>query len=314
MAMEDVAMRPDELEGEEELIPHQGLDKDDSEYHVFGKRFSRRKRYEKCKDGDLVILFGGYEMVLQVLLEPNGRTQTRNGMFLHNEIIGRYFGSRILDTSRSKWMVVLKLCPELISISLNHRTQILYQADISLICVLLDVSPGKNIIEAGTGSGSLTVALSRSANPGGKIYTFEYDQKRYLESIQDFEKYGITNVVCQHRDVCKDGFISPLLDISETRIHGVFLDLPSPWTAIRHADQVLQKGSGIVVFSPCIEQVSKNCTELNSLKYIHIRTFEVLYKPWGIVRGSSKKFPTKGLRYQLPMRGHTGYLSFAIKS
>ncbi|OII75412.1 GCD14 RNA methylase [Cryptosporidium ubiquitum] len=282
--------------------------------NIVVKGCTRKRRYEKCKNGDLVVLFGGYEMVMQILLEQNGKTQTRNGVFLHNEIIGRHFGSRIFDTSKSKWMVVLKLCPELISISLNHRTQILYQADISLICVLLDASPGKNIIEAGTGSGSLTVSLSRSTNPGGTIYTFEYDQKRHLESIQDFQKYGISNIVCQHRDVCKDGFISPLLDITKITIHGVFLDLPSPWIAIKHADQVLQKGASIVIFSPCIEQVSKNCNELNSLKYIHIRTFEVLYKPWGIVRGSSKKFPKKGLRYQLPMRGHTGYLSFAIKS
>ncbi|CUV06235.1 unnamed protein product [Cryptosporidium hominis] len=282
--------------------------------NVVNKSYAQRRRYEMCKNGDLVVLFGGYEMVIQVFLEQNGRTQTRNGVFLHNEIIGKNFGSRIFDTSKSKWMVVLKLSPELISISLNHRTQILYQADISLICVLLDASPGKNIIEAGTGSGSLTVSLCRSTNPGGAVYTFEYDQKRHLESIQDFQKYGISNVVCQHRDVCKDGFISPLLDITKTTIHGIFLDLPSPWIAIKHADQVLQKGASIVIFSPCIEQVSKNCNELNLLKYIHIRTFEVLYKPWGIVRGSSKKFPTKGLRYQLPMRGHTGYLSFAIKS
>ncbi|KAF7458970.1 putative tRNA (adenine-N(1)-)-methyltransferase catalytic subunit [Cryptosporidium felis] len=271
------------------------------------------RAFRKCKSGELVILFGGYEMVLQVILEPNARTQTRNGVFLHNDIIGGHFGKRIFDTSKSKWMVVLKPTPELISVSLNHRTQILYQADISLICVLLDVSPGKNIIEAGTGSGSLTTSLSRSAFPGGTIFTFEYDKKRHLESIQDFRRYGISNVVCQHQDVCKNGFVSPLLDPKVVTIHGVFLDLPSPWTAIKHADQVIQKGAKLVIFSPCIEQVSKNCLELNSLKYIHIRTFEVLYKPWGIVRGSSRKFPTKGLRYQLPMRGHTGYLTFAIK-
>lgn len=295
-------------------VPLEDSEENFGEDDMLRKVCARRKRYEKCKNGDLVVLFGGYEMVIQVLLEQNGITQTRNGVFPHNNIIGKHFGSRIFDTSKSKWMVVLKPCPELISISLNHRTQILYQADISLICVLLDVSPGKNIIEAGTGSGSLTVSLSRSANPGGTIYTYEYDQKRHLESIQDFQKYGISNVICQHRDVCKDGFISPSLDITKTTIHGVFLDLPSPWIAIKYADQILQKGASIVIFSPCIEQVSKNCNELNSLKYIHIRTLEVLYKPWGIVRGSSKKFPTKGLRYQLPMRGHTGYLSFAIKS
>ncbi|OII78285.1 tRNA methyltransferase catalytic subunit [Cryptosporidium andersoni] len=269
------------------------------------------KKYERCKEGDLIILFGGYETILQVKLEANKRVQTKSGVFLHNDIIGSIYGSRVWDISKCKWMAILKLSPEFISQSLRYRTQIIYQADISLIIVLLDTSPGKRIIEAGTGSASLTVSLARSTAPNGTIFTFEYDKERYEEAVKDFEKYQICNVVCEHRDVCSFGFKNQ--NIHDHSADAVFLDLPSPWNAICNADEVLVKGGRIVIFSPCIEQVMKNCAELNKLKYIQIRTFEVLYKPWGIVRGILKKFPNQGLRYQLPTRGHTGYLTLAIK-
>ncbi|KAH7647644.1 hypothetical protein FG379_001443 [Cryptosporidium bovis] len=271
------------------------------------------RRYERCKEGDLVILFGGYETISQVILTSNGKFQTKSGLYLHNDIIGKTYGTRIMNAVGTKWMAVLKPTPELISISLNHRTQILYQADISLICVLLDLSPGKNVIEAGTGSGSLTASLSRSVLPGGNVFTFEYDKKRYLEAINDFKRYKLENIYCHHQDVCKDGFASPHIDLDSTLINAIFLDLPSPWLVVKHINSILTRGSKIVIFSPCIEQVSKNNFELINLKCSQIRTFEILYKPWGLVRGSLKDSSSDALRYQLPMRGHTGYITFAIK-
>ncbi|KAH8741571.1 hypothetical protein FG386_002791 [Cryptosporidium ryanae] len=276
------------------------------------ERLSLRK-YEKCKEGDLVVLFGGYETVIQVILNNNDKLQTKHGLYLHNNIIGKTYGARIMNTSGTKWMVVLKPTPELISISLNHRTQILYQADISLVCILLDLSPGKNVIEAGTGSGSLTTSLSRSVLPGGKVFTYEYDKNRYLEAINDFKRYNIENIYCHHQDVCKNGFISPHINLDSIEINAVFLDLPSPWLVVKHVYSILSGGSKVAIFSPCIEQVSKNNHELINFKFSQIRTFEVLYKPWGLVRGSLKNSSSDALRYQLPMRGHTGYITFAIK-
>lgn len=60
----------------------------------------------------------------------------------------------------------------------------------------------------------------------------------------------------------------------------VFLDLPRPYEAIGHAKQVLKKGGRLCCFSPCIEQVMKNCEEMRNLRFVQIVTVEVIQRPF----------------------------------
>jgi len=86
---------------------------------------------------------------------------------------------------------ILRPTPPLWSLSLPHRTQIVYLPDISFIMNQLQVRPGGRVIEAGTGSGSMSHSLgmgvagdlSESDGQGkkqkGKVFTFEYHATRY---------------------------------------------------------------------------------------------------------------------------------------
>ena len=74
---------------------------------------------------------------------------------------------------------ILRPTPELWTLSLPHRTQILYLPDIAYITMKLGVRPGGTVIEAGTGSGSMTHALSRSVGSIGKVRSFEYHRPRF---------------------------------------------------------------------------------------------------------------------------------------
>jgi tRNA (adenine57-N1/adenine58-N1)-methyltransferase len=76
------------------------------------------------------------------------------------------------------WVAVLRPSPILWTLALRHRTQILYIADISLICFNLNLHPGCVVLESGTGSGSLSTAIAHCIAPHGKLHTFEFNKGR----------------------------------------------------------------------------------------------------------------------------------------
>ena len=75
-------------------------------------------------------------------------------------------------------MVALHPTPELWTQALLHRTQILYSTDISLLSLQLGLRPGANVLECGTGSGSLSHAIARTIAPNGHLYTFDFHEQR----------------------------------------------------------------------------------------------------------------------------------------
>eukprot|EP00494_Astrolonche_serrata_P027136 UN27399 len=96
---------------------------------------------------------------------------------------------------------MLKPTPELWTDAVPHRTQILYQADISLIVFRLCIKPGDIIVESGTGSGSLSTHLARALQPTGQLYTFEFNENRVEAAKDDFKKLGIDEyITVTHRD------------------------------------------------------------------------------------------------------------------
>mmetsp|Transcript_25926 Transcript_25926/g.25485 ORF Transcript_25926/g.25485 Transcript_25926/m.25485 type:complete len:107 (+) Transcript_25926:245-565(+) len=105
------------------------------------------------------------------------------------------------------------------------RTQILYRADISMIIGNLNIRPGSIVVEAGTGSASLSISIIRSLLPHGKLFTFEFNPGRAEEAKNEFIQLGLeNNVVSECRDVLENGFSHA----GYTEADAVFLDLPCP--------------------------------------------------------------------------------------
>mmetsp|Transcript_80196 Transcript_80196/g.214254 ORF Transcript_80196/g.214254 Transcript_80196/m.214254 type:complete len:230 (+) Transcript_80196:301-990(+) len=219
-------------------------------------------------------------------------------------------------------MYVLEPTPYMITLSVVHRTQIIYHADIALLMGLLDVRPGKIVVEAGTGSGSVSQSLGAALRPTGKLHTFEFNAERKVTAQREFDQCGWSDVISvECRDVCTDGLPSELQD----KVDSCFFDIPEPWAVVEHANKCLVQQGRIVTFSPCIEQIQRTASALRRLHYHGIRVFECLSKPWG-VRGGQLSQP-RGVKrardgescreavesYQLPMRGHTSYLLLAIR-
>ncbi|CAH0553479.1 unnamed protein product [Brassicogethes aeneus] len=289
--------------------------------------------------GDTVVLYLTINQIYSIQAEP--KTTNKKGNLIENvfqtpygalkceDLIGKPYGSKI--TLSKGWGYILQPTPELWTITLPHRTQIIYTPDISMIILQLEIVPGSTVIESGTGSGSLSHALIRAVKPHGHLHTFDFHEVRANTAREEFKSHGLEEYVSvQHRDVCENGFGEHL----KNKANSIFLDLPHPWLAIPHAVGSLKESGGrLCSFSPCIEQVQKSCLVLSKLGFQEIETIEVLQTQYNV---QSRNLPVLNLDFvktekeegkvekkeketiktvtcippnSLP--GHTGYLTFA---
>lgn len=104
---------------------------------------------ELIKEGDTAILSLGHGSMVAVRVQRGAQTQTRHGVLRHSvDLIGRPFGSKVI-CSRGGWVYVLHPTPELWTVNLPHRTQILYSTDIALLTMMLELRPGSVVCESG---------------------------------------------------------------------------------------------------------------------------------------------------------------------
>ncbi|XP_076830658.1 tRNA (adenine(58)-N(1))-methyltransferase catalytic subunit TRMT61A [Brachyhypopomus gauderio] len=297
---------------------------------------------EFIQEGDVVIIFTGHDSMMPIKVESGAQTQTRYGAIRHSsDLIGQKFGSKV-TCSKGGWVYVLHPTPELWTVSLPHRTQILYTTDIANITLMLDLKPGSIVCESGTGSGSLSHAILRTIAPSGHLHTVEFHAQRAEKAAQEFRDHKVAHMVTvRNQDVCKEGF--GVVGVADA----VFLDIPSPWEAISHAKRAFKrKGGRLCSFSPCIEQVQRTCEALLDKGFQEICTLEVLQRthdvrsvtlplpdfgseeggldcakmmidpPSEAPASANASYPSVICRTATPpreMAGHTGYLTFASK-
>jgi len=231
----------------------------------------------EIKEGHMVILYGGRDEVDAIIIAKGKTVNNRRGLFRHDDLIGIQFGTKIWNTKKSGWLYALFPTPELWTKTITLRTQILFQADISIINLYLELKPGSIVIESGTGSGALSLTLARSIAPNGKLYTFEFNESRVAAAKNDFELNKVDHIITtQQRDVCKDGF--QLKAIADA----VFLDLPSPWEVLSSAKEAMIPNAKFCSFSPCIEQVQRVCEGLKTLGFVDISTMECLLRLYDV--------------------------------
>ncbi|XP_051152996.1 uncharacterized protein LOC127266690 [Andrographis paniculata] len=295
------------------------------------KKLSYNRR---IMDGDLVIVYERYNSMKPVKVSAGGVLQNRFGLFKHSDWIGKPFGSKVFSNTGG-YVYLLAPTPELWTLVLSHRTQILYIADISFVVMYLELVPGCVVLESGTGSGSLSTSLARAVAPTGHIYTFDFHEQRAASAREDFERTGLSSLVTVGvRDIQGEGFP----DEFTGRADSVFLDLPQPWLAIPSAAKMLQQDGVLCSFSPCIEQVQRSCETLKS-HFTEIRTFEILLHTYEVREGELGSWQDGGrgsvksckkrqrstttnseenpgtrtilARLNSEAKGHTGYLTFA---
>ena len=105
------------------------------------------KHSKSISYGDTLIVYLNFNNLLQFEVEQGKINQTKYGAIKHDTLVGLLYGSK-LQLSRG-YVFLLPVSPELWTVSLKHRTQILYGTDISLVIYQLDLKPGSIVVEAG---------------------------------------------------------------------------------------------------------------------------------------------------------------------
>lgn len=257
--------------------------------------------------GRTLMVYENFQNIKSFVPENGKMLNNRYGQFKHEDIVNAQMSGKCMDVKGQSFIRCLSPTPELWTKALQKRTQILYRADISMIIGTLNIKPGSVVIESGTGSGSLSISIIRSLLPTGKLFTFEFQETRANQAKAEFESLGLGScVISEHRDVVLNG----LKHEAYNEADAVFLDLPNPWDVVKEAYSVLKNGGILCTFSPCIEQVQKNCLEMQKSGFGLIRTVETLARPLFVRNKEGSMTITHDTQEE---RMHTGYLSFGYK-
>lgn len=295
-----------------------------------------------AKEGDVVLVYHGHQNVTPLQLQRNAVLHCKAGKFEHNAIIGHPLGVYVKGRSNQKndprepTVLVLQNSADMWTQAVPHRTQIVYDTDIAVILLNLRLGPGKRVVEAGTGSGSLTHSLAKAVAPDGCVYTCDFHKQRCLEARGEFRRNGLgSHLVCsQWRDVCTtnlaaadvvDGVDADVEAMEAPRtgfgvpaasVDAIFLDVPAPWAAVENVCHVLKEGGMLCTFSPCMEQTQRTVEALRAAPhhFVDIRTVEALTKFYDPVfkrARDTRDHDRIKFRPNLVSKGHSAYLTFA---
>jgi tRNA (adenine57-N1/adenine58-N1)-methyltransferase len=228
-------------------------------------------------------------------LQVDRRQHTHQGIIDHNDLIGQPLGRKIRSTTGHTYLALEPSLAELMK-GVKRKTQIIYPKEAGRIIFKLNIYSGRRVIEAGTGSGSLTLALARLVAPGGKVYSYVARPDIQDNARDNLARANLLDFVELRNQNIADGF-------EETGVDALFLDVKEPWRYLPQAKGALKIGGFFGAILPTTNQV----TEL--LIALKMNDFDGIEVEENFLRGY-KPVPGR-LRPQDIMVGHTGYLIFA---
>lgn len=245
--------------------------------------------------GDIVELISNTNKRFIFRLATDGKFETHRGYISHNDLIGKPWGSRVATHIGSPFVLLQPSLADIL-VETKRNTQIMYPKDIGFILVNMDIGPGKHVIEAGTGSGSLTTALAFAVGSQGRVSTYESRPEFQYLAHKNLERLGLADRVdFKLRDIV-EGF-------DEEDVDAVFLDLPNPQDYIHQAQRALKPGGYLGSILPTTNQVSVLLIALRRANFAFIEVCEILMRYYKAV--ADRLRPTDR------MVAHTGYLIFA---
>jgi tRNA (adenine57-N1/adenine58-N1)-methyltransferase len=228
-------------------------------------------------------------------LTPGDRFETHRGIVQHNDLIGIPWGTEVFSHLGRSFLLVQPSLADIMR-AMKRNTQIMYPKDVGFILVTMGIGPGQHVLEAGTGSGSLTTALAFAVGPQGRVTTYEIRPEMQRLAQKNLARLGLDDRVDFRLGDIAEGFHVQGVD-------AVFLDLPNPYDYIPQVRSALKPGGFFGSLLPTTQQITKLLVALEREKFSFVEVCETFLRYY-------QAHPEK-LRPTDRMVAHTGYLIFA---
>jgi tRNA (adenine57-N1/adenine58-N1)-methyltransferase len=228
-----------------------------------------------------------------------GKTfHTHRGVIDLGSLINLEFGSPV-QTNLGETIYVLNPIIRDFVLKSNRITQVVYPKDLGTIAAWTGLSPGKIVVEAGAGSGALTIFSANLVRPYGHVYSYEVRPEFLKVAERNIERAGMREYVTLKEADAK-------IDLDVTGADISLIDVGDPWTLVEPMRHALKGGGALAAVSPTMNQVEKITIELLKQDFINVETVEIISR-----RIEGREGMT---RPAMRMIGHTAYLTFARKA
>lgn len=247
--------------------------------------------------GERALLIDSRDRRYLVTLATGKEFHSHLGGVPHDALIGSPEGSTVRTTQGSKLIAFRPTLADFV-LKMRRGAQVVYPKDVGLIIVYADVFPGATVVEAGAGSGSLTLALARAVGEEGRVLSYEVREDHHAQAVENLDAwYSGTggkpaNVEVRLGDVFEG--------VPERGVDRMVLDLPEPWRAVGPTTESLAPGGILCCYLPTVPQVSQTVEAMRAGGFGLVDTFEGLVRTWN-VDGQS-------VRPDHRMVAHTGFL------
>lgn len=249
------------------------------------------------KEEDYIIIFLNSRKNWLIKAKQGEKFHTHRGIITLDSIIGSEYGSPV-STTLGETMWILKPTVRDFILKGARRTQVVYPKDLGVIAAWTDISPGKIVVESGTGSGALTIFATNLVRPNGHVYSYEVRPEFLQVAEKNIARAGLSEYVTLKNMDAKEG-----LDVTDADI--ALIDVGDQWTLVEPMKNALKGGGRLAAVSPTMNQVEKLTSTLINHGFVDVESLEV------IVRGLEAR---EGMtRPAMRMIGHTAYLTFARK-
>jgi len=245
--------------------------------------------------GEQVILVDSKGRQYLVVLRDEGEFHTHTGVVPHTDLLGQEEGITVRSTTGARYTAMRPTLSDFV-LRMPRGAQVIYPKDLGPLLLLADIYPGVRVLEAGVGSGALSMTMLRV---GAEIVGYELRDDFAERAQANVRTFLGEEALERYRVEVRNAYDG----IDERGLDRVVLDLPEPWQVVKHAQVALRPGGIFVAYTPSVMQVAQLRETLEESDFELAETVEVLQRKW-YVEGQA-------VRPDHRMVAHTGFLTTA---